>query len=156
MVLEQRGSGKSCDAVPVCSTAARNRRRRNQRLRWRHRYCRRLIQFKSKGRVAYDSKLMTVERPGDWSACDVGVVRKRLPARKTLCADNYCGTPEYADFLLRCPPITSMPPPRLDQYFSIGDKPTSDQVLSNFWGISPQLPNSIPPMNSPQPPKCDR
>ena len=25
-----------------------------------------------------------VERPGDWSACGVGVVRKRLPARKTL------------------------------------------------------------------------
>ena len=27
---------------------------------------------------------MTVEWPGDWSACGVGVVRKRLPARKTL------------------------------------------------------------------------
>ena len=26
----------------------------------------------------------SVERPGDWSACGVGVVRKRLPARKTL------------------------------------------------------------------------
>ena len=26
----------------------------------------------------------TVERPGDWSACGVGVIRKRLPARKTL------------------------------------------------------------------------
>ena len=27
---------------------------------------------------------MTVERPGDWSAYGVSVVRKRLPARKTL------------------------------------------------------------------------
>ena len=29
--------------------------------------------------------------------------------------DNYCGTPHYADFLLQCPPITSMPP-RISRY----------------------------------------
>ena len=26
----------------------------------------------------------SVERPGDWSACGLGVVRERLPARKAL------------------------------------------------------------------------
>ena len=34
------------------------------------RICRRLLQFKS---VICDSKLMTVERPGDWSAYGVSV-----------------------------------------------------------------------------------
>ena len=39
---------------------------------------------------------MTVERPGDWSAYGVSVVRKRLPARKTVLI--LCGTTLHIKF----------------------------------------------------------